>query len=69
MHANVAPIFLSRNYCFHLRTEFVSSSLEKCLRATRKMVFIKEDTIGNKSAHTAVISKVDPEYLAEAQSA
>lgn len=33
------------------------------------MVFIKEDTIGNKSAHTAVISKVDPEYLAEAQSA
>jgi len=52
--------------------EFVSSrSLAECLRATRKMVFIKADIIGKKSAHTAVISKVDPEYLAagEAQSA
>lgn len=72
MHVNAAPVFLGRNCCVCLRTKFFSSrSLAECLRATRRMVFIKADIIGNKSAHTAVISEVDPEYLAagEAQSA
>lgn len=73
MHVNAAPIFLRKLQCLCSSKNriFLFQKPGRSFKGNEEKSIYKAGIISKKSAHTAVISKVDPEYLSagEAQSA